>query len=163
MVTPLTNYRVRNKLIKAAVARPEASLRALDPVRSLVHIPDKYRVRGGSILLNGGEPYLLLATHHSIPGYDILLGMYINDTTTITRVTKLLHPVTGLPSNKITTKDVIGVPVVREVESDSSESNLSASRETIYLAQEVKVNDKVGGKTVRAVKSISGLYVTECA
>jgi len=161
-MSPLSTYKIGNRIVKATITQPQPMMGQLDPTRQLVHVPDKYKAKGGDILTERNIPKMLLVNHHTIPGYRILLGLAINNTVTVTRNIRVINPITQMPGNTFAKTTIANVPIVTEIESDLREAKHLNGRVTIYLGQEVSINDLIDAVTVKSVKKVSGIYVAEC-
>lgn len=153
-------YQIGNRFIQATVTKPSASMRTLAPVRSLVHVPRKYEAYAGEILLDGGQPYLLLAEHHTISRVKIFLGLLINAEATLVRTIPKIHPVTKMAAGSETLPER-QVPAVHDLLTDDQEEKMTFDKSVFFFGEEVTTQDKVNGKQIRAVAKLSGIYRAE--
>lgn len=153
-------YLIDRYRVRVIITKPDASIQTLLPVRSLVHIPLSFPIKGGEILYKDREPYLLLATHHEHQLAKVCVGLHLNTTVKIDYFTEQLHPVTNLPSGKAL-DHTITIPAVLEVGSEVMDKELSAKRNIYYLGQPVSLDDLINDTRVRKVDFLNGIYRVE--
>lgn len=153
-------YQIGNRFIKATVTKPSASMRTLAPVRSLVHVPMKYEVNAGEILLEGGKPYLLLAEHHTIQRVQIFLGLLINAEVSLVRTIPKINPVTKMAAGSETLPEK-KVSAVHDLLMDDREAKMTFDKSVFFFGEEVTTEDKVNNQRVRAVAKLNGIYRAE--
>ncbi|GFD77305.1 hypothetical protein KUL118_01670 [Tenacibaculum sp. KUL118] len=152
-------YRDNLKLV-ARTTKPSESFRSLVPVRVLVHIPKRFRVRAGDIIRKNEHTAFLLAEHHAYGLNNVFLGLSINAEAEVIYSIRVRHPVTGLETNGFSTESET-LPCVQEIETPTEVKGLTVSQEVFYFGTEIPKDAKVNGRTVTKVTPVSGVYRVE--
>jgi hypothetical protein len=156
----LPKYKIDKYLVRAIITKPTPDLKALLPVRSLVHLPLAYPVYGGEILYRNNKPYILLADHHEHLLGRVFSGLHINTSVEVIYFQETMHPVTNMSNGKTETSRVT-VPAVIEVGAEVTDNNLTSKQNIYYLGTAVSLDDKIDNVRVRKVDLISGVYRVE--
>ncbi len=155
-----TRYTSGNLNLVARTTQPNESFRSLVPVRSLVHIPKRFRVKAGDIIRKNEYTAFLLAEHHAYGLNNVFLGLAINAEVNVTYSIRVRHPVTGLETNGFSTESET-LSCVQEIETPAEVKGLTVSQEVFYFGSEIPKDAKINGRTVTKVMPVSGIYRVE--
>ena len=155
-----TSYSCGNLKLVAKTAQPNDSFRTLVPVRALIHIPKRFRVKAGDIIRKNEHTAFLLAEHHAYGLNNVFLGLAVNSTAEITYSVRMRHPVTGLETNGFNTERET-LDCVQEIETPEDFKGLSVSKEVFYVGKPIPKDAKINGRPIEKVMQVSGIYRLE--
>lgn len=153
-------YRVGNKKVLITCTKPSAGLRLLAPVRTMVHIPKRFRVKPGSVLFKNGEAVYMLSQHHSNPITDVFAALEVNTMVQLSQSLTTKHPVTQMASNR-TVNDPEPYPACKDVISPTEVIGLQTVEIVYYLARAVTKDHFIDGQRVKNCILMNGLYRVE--
>jgi hypothetical protein len=154
-----TGYKSGNLRLVARTTQPNESFRSLVPVRVLVHIPKRFRVKAGDIIRKERSAFLL-AEHHAYGLNNVFLGLAINGQAEVTYSVRIRHPVTGLETNGFSPETEI-LDCVQEIENPTEIKGLSVSQEVFYFGVKIPKSAKVNGRAISKISLVSGIYRVE--
>lgn len=157
-----TPFKLKGRKFEAVKTRPQKELAGLGAVHCLIHVDSRYKfVKAGTIVSEADHKFLL-ATHHSLKGFNVFNCITITGTAVLKTTKTTLHPVTGLPEGRVVEEET-PIDVVYSPMKDKTDENLKVSRARYFLGQKVTTSDSIDGKRVKLVNKVLGVYIVETA
>lgn len=153
-------YRAGNKQITVTPTKPGEGMRLISPVRTMLHIPKRFRVKAGTVLFQNGKPVYLLSQHHSNNITDVFGALEVNEMVKVSHTVTDVHPVTQMKKDRTVVGEDL-YPACKDVVSNSEVVGLKDVQVIYYLAKPVTTTNLINGKRVQSCIAMSGLYRVE--